>query len=232
MLRRSTTLVGGALVVAAALAAGLVFASRSGSGSDARSTGLAGVADTEALLRGIPKQGTVLGSPAAPVTLVEYADLQCPICAEWANRALPTIVRRYVRPGNVRLVFRGLAFLGPDSETALRTALAAAPAGKLWHVVELLYRNQGAENAGWVTDRLVRAVLAAAGADSGAVLAARSGEAVSGAIAAAARQASADGVPGTPTFMLGRTGRPLEPVRLTTLDPSQLSASIDAVLAR
>ena len=77
------------------------------------------------LLRGIPQQGTALGSPDAPVTLVEYADLQCPYCAQWARDAFPELVRDYVRTGRVRIVFRGLAFLGPDSDAALRAALAA-----------------------------------------------------------------------------------------------------------
>ena len=50
-----------------------------------------------------------LGSPDAPVTLVEYADLQCPFCAEWARGTFPAIVDEYVRPGQVRIEFRGLA---------------------------------------------------------------------------------------------------------------------------
>ena len=59
-------------------------------------------------------------------------------------------------PGKVRLVFGGLAFLGPDSEQALRFALAAGRQGKLWNAVHLLYANQGPENSGWVTDELLR----------------------------------------------------------------------------
>jgi protein-disulfide isomerase len=97
----------------------------------------------------------VLGSPDAPVTVVEYADLQCPFCAEWARRAFGEIVRDYVAPGRVRIEFRGLVFLGPDSEVALRTALAAGRQDRLWDVVHLLYANQGAENAGWVTQDLL-----------------------------------------------------------------------------
>ena len=40
-----------------------------------------------------------------------------------------------------------MAFLGPESETGLR-GLAAGQQDKLWHVVDLLYRNQGHENSG------------------------------------------------------------------------------------
>jgi protein-disulfide isomerase len=83
------------------------------------------VAPATTLLRGIPQQGTALGSPSAPVTLIEYADLQCPYCGEWARNVFPQLVREYVSSGKLRIVYRGLAFIGPDSYTALQTAVAA-----------------------------------------------------------------------------------------------------------
>src|SRR5580765_4293621 len=39
---------------------------------------LPGAAEVATMLKGIPQHGTVLGSPKAPVTMVEYVDLQCP----------------------------------------------------------------------------------------------------------------------------------------------------------
>ena len=107
---------------------------------------------------GIRQDGIELGAANAPVTLVEYADLQCPYCAAWSAQAFSELVRDYVRPGKVKLSFRGLAFLGPDSERALRFALAAGLQDRLWHVVDLLYRYQGRENGGWVTDQLLRSI--------------------------------------------------------------------------
>ena len=142
-------MIGGAALLAAVMVAASVFGSRGGAdapkvsgapAAEAPAT-VAATAETEALLRGIPQDGIALGSPDAPVTLVEYADLQCPYCAMWARDAFPAIVDEYVRPGHVRVVFRGLAFIGPESDTALRTALAAGSQGRLWHVVHLLYGN-------------------------------------------------------------------------------------------
>ena len=77
------------------------------------------------LFAGIEQHGAALGSPKAPVTLVEYADLQCPYCAQWARDALPTLVEDYVKTGKLRIVFSGMAFIGADSDKALRTAIAA-----------------------------------------------------------------------------------------------------------
>ncbi len=127
-----------AVAITLALVAANLLAGRSGGASTLES--VAGGADTAQLLAGIPQAGAVLGSPTAPVTLVEYADLQCPYCAVWAREVLPAVVGEHVRTGRLRIVFRGLAFIGPESETALRTALAAGGQGKLWNVVELLYR--------------------------------------------------------------------------------------------
>jgi hypothetical protein len=62
---------------------------------------------------GIPQEESLLGDPDANVTLIEYADMQCPYCAEYAEQMLPTLVDDYVRPGTVNADFR----VGPSSAT-------------------------------------------------------------------------------------------------------------------
>lgn len=158
-------------------------------------------------LGGIPQHGTALGAAKAPVTVVEFADLQCPFCAQWAGVELPGVVRDYVRPGKVRLVFNGLHFLGRDSETALRTVYAAALQNRAWQVIEGLYARQGAENAGWVKDSLLRRVGAAAGADVARMLRARSSAAVTRMVRAADDLATRAGVRSVPSFAVARTGK-------------------------
>ena len=88
------------------------------------------------LFRGIPERGGVLGDPAAPVTVTEYVDLQCPVCAAAARATLPALVRDYVRTGKAKLDVRTLHFIGADSERAARVrgrrASGRAGCGRSW----------------------------------------------------------------------------------------------------
>ena len=171
----------------------------------------------------------MLGSPRAPVTLVEYADLQCPYCAAWARDALPAVVSEYVRTGRVRIIFRGLAFLGPDSELALRTVIAAGAHDKIWNLVDALYRRQGSENSGWVGDELAQAA-AVAGVDARALDRGAWNRATDRALERNTRTARAAGVQGTPTFELGRTGGRLALLPLGSLGADGMRQALDAAL--
>jgi protein-disulfide isomerase len=226
-----------AIAAAAAVAAILIGISVAGGSSGGRNATsnvtVLQAAETAALLRGIPQHGTTLGSPGAPVKLVEYADLQCTYCGHWARDVFPTLVARYVRTGTVQLEFRGMAFVGPDSAVALRTALAAAPQNRLWNVVELLYRNQGAENSGWVNDTFVRAALARVpGIDPSQVLSDRDSTKVAALAQRSADQAQAVGVNATPTFEIAKKGAALERLEVGALDVPSFTGPIDELLAR
>jgi protein-disulfide isomerase len=156
-----------------------------------------------ALVKGIPQNGTVLGNPAAKVRMLQFEDFQCPVCRQYTEEALPDILRQYVKPGKVKLDFRGLAFIGPDSDKALRIALAAGLQNKLWDVAELLYAEQGAENSGWVTDAKIDEILAQVpGLDAAKAKADANGPAVKAAMVSAQADAKVLSVRGTPSFAL------------------------------
>lgn len=217
---------GTVIASAAAVAAALIAASQLGARDAAEPVSR----QQSELFAGIPQHGLTLGRDAAPVTLVEYADLQCPYCAQWSARTLPTLVGQYVRTGKLRILFRGLSFIGPDSETALRTTVAAGRDGRLWDVLHGLYGRQGGENLGWVTDDVLDEVAAEAGLD-GATLAERRDEPwVDAELEAARALARAAGVGGTPALQVGRTGGPLKLVQLKSLDPEGITPAIDALL--
>ena len=110
----------------------------------------------------------MLGIPDAPVTVTEYVDLQCPICAEASKQTLPTLIDDYVKTGKVKLQARTLSFLGPDSIRAAKVAAGAEQQGRLWAFLETFYASQGPENSGYVTDDFLREVAAAAGVDADA----------------------------------------------------------------
>jgi protein-disulfide isomerase len=162
--------------------------------------------------------------------MIEFADLQCPFCREYAVSALPGLVDKYVRTGKVKFVFSGIHFLGPDSERALRAVYAAGLQGRLWEVLDLLYKSQGGENSGWVTDDLLRSVGASIpGFDTEKMLADMSSPEVDGAIAAADQQAQKAGVNQTPTFFAGPTGGTLQHIDLTALTPEAFTPTLDAL---
>ncbi len=60
----------------------------------------------------------VLGSPDAPVTIVEFGDYQCPFCQRWNTNTKPPIVDNFIETGKAKLVFVDLAIIGPDSQKA------------------------------------------------------------------------------------------------------------------
>lgn len=220
----------GAVAIAGALVAVSVLGSRDDS-EPAAPVAVAAPAQRDPLFQGVPQDGIVLGRPDAPVTLVEYADLQCPYCAQWARDTLPAIVDEYVRAGRVRVVLRGLAFLGPDSETALRAALSAGKQDRFWDVAHGLFLRQGDENSGWVTEEVLRS-FGEQGVDTEQMLGGTHSAWVERQLAAARTAATAAGVPGTPFFQVGRTGEALQQLQVQTLDdPAPFRRELDRLLA-
>ena len=214
-----------------AVLVGISLAGGKGSGGSTPSTTVAMGPQTAALLAGIPQHGDTLGSPKAPVTLIEYADMQCPYCGQFARDTLPTLIRDYVRTGKVKIVFRGLEFVGPDSDTALRAVYAAGQQNRFWDYSHLLFENQGTENTGWVTEDLLKAVgQAVPGLDVDKMLAARNTQLVTDAIAVAGQHGTDDGVSHTPWFQVGKTGGVTSPLDVQSLDASAFTPTFDRLL--
>lgn len=218
-----------ALAVSAVIVAGAVILSSRGGEEKPEEAGNAS-ASVEALLTGIPQRGTELGSARAPVTIYEYADLQCPICADFSRTVLPEIVSRYVRPGRVRLVFRNLTFLGPDSVRAGQAAAAAGRQNRMWNFAEVFYYEQGQENTGYATDEFLRGIGSQVpGLDVAKMMADRGSAGVQAELDAATADARAAGVKGTPSFTIAR-GR-AKPVPLEARSVAEMESAIDAALA-
>jgi protein-disulfide isomerase len=217
---------GGVVAAAAALAVVLVVLSRSGGDTSAVTTVTGPAPARSALFAGIPQSGITLGDPSAP-ELAEFADLQCPYCGMMARDALPTIVQRYVRTGKAKLVFRGMAFVGQDSVTALRAVEAAGLQNRLWDVVDAFYAAQGEENSGWVTDDLIRQIGASTpGLDVDRWLQDAESPEVAARMQESQNVASQAGVNSTPTLLLAGT-----PIELSAFTPAAVRQAIDPLLA-
>jgi protein-disulfide isomerase len=183
------------------------------------------------LFSGIPEHNGVLGNPNAPVTVTEFLDLQCPICAEASKQTLPALVDDYVRTGKVKLQARTLHFIGPDSVRAARVAAGAERQGHLWPFLEAFYDAQGQENSGYVTDGFLRSVASAAGLDPSAVLAYAGTAASQQGMQRADAEAARLRVKSTPTFAMTRAGTTTV-IGSGVLDASTLKGALDKELAR
>jgi protein-disulfide isomerase len=229
--RRRLWLIGATLAMAAVLVAIAIAVAGSDDDESGSTTGPPeGAAEVAALYRGIPQSGYQLGSPDARVTLAEFADLQCPFCGQYGREVLPTIVERYVRTGKLRLVFRNMDFLGEDSTEAALMAGAAARQNKLYQFVDLVYRNQGAENTGWVDDDYLRRIAQAAGLDVERAMRERGDPELRVAIDGAGRAAEDAGIDSTPAFLVQRAGEPPERLEVEALAPGPFTEALDRVV--
>ncbi len=102
------------------------------------------------------QQGSYIkGDANAPLTLIEFADFQCPFCGRFAKETAPVIDKEYIETGKVSMVFKHFPLRGSDSISASIASQCAGDQGKFWEYHDILYGNQGMENSGRASkDRL------------------------------------------------------------------------------
>ena len=150
-----------AFIAVAVVVVLIVISGNQSEGGDSSEIG--GVAEVRQELSGIPQEGMILGDPKAKVTVLEFADLQCPVCKGYSEEVLPQIVENRVRSGEAKLSFHNYTIIDELSIPAGAAALAAGEQGRGWNFVELFYRNQGIERSGYVTDEFLTAIAEGAG---------------------------------------------------------------------
>jgi protein-disulfide isomerase len=239
--RRRLMTLGGVVAAAAVVVVVAIAVSSGGGGNKASeraaaatktSGAIPGQKESSEMLAGIPQKGIYLGKADAPVRLVEFADLQCPICREYTLQSLPVLVQDYVRTGKVRMEFRNLSFLGDDSVKAGQAASAAAKQNKLWNFADVLYYNQGEENSGYVTPQFIDRINKAAGVDSAEADAFAKTSASQEPLGAANTLANQYGVNSTPTILVGKRGGTLKAVDAAATDVGAYKSAIDALLGQ
>jgi protein-disulfide isomerase len=82
----------------------------------------------------------VLGKADAPITVIEYASLTCPHCAEFNKEIMPEFKAKYVETGKAKLIYRDF----PLDQWAFNASLLArcAPADKYFSFIDVLFQNQ------------------------------------------------------------------------------------------
>src|SRR5438132_946465 len=114
--------------------------------------------NTALSLSNLIKQGaSYQGSTSAPVTLIDFSNLQCHLCNRFVKATEPQINSTYVQTGKVAFVFLHLPNRGFDSFPAASAAQCTNDQGKFWQYHNLLYENQGPIDSGWANkDNLIR----------------------------------------------------------------------------
>jgi protein-disulfide isomerase len=226
-------MLGSVLGVAAVLVAIGVVVSLGGTGGG----GTDGADEVEARFKGIPQKGMELGKPDAPVTMVEFADPQCPFCAEYTTEVAPTLIDKYVKTGKVRMVLRLQTFLDDstgdgDSSATASMAVALGEQNVAWNFMDLFYINQEPESADSASDDyLLNLANAIPGADGKKALAERDSEAVQEELLASAREFEEKTAGGTPSFLIGPTDGTQESFAYTELDPAEFEEALDEAIA-
>lgn len=136
----TTWVIGGIALVAVALVAVLIWATRPAAGQDPVSE----LGPEASLQRGQSGPAIhTLGSADAPVTMRIYEDLGCPSCkALWATSE-EQVVEMFVQPGDVQLEIYTVAIVNAQSLPAAEGAACAAEQNGYWEYRDVLFNNQG-----------------------------------------------------------------------------------------
>jgi protein-disulfide isomerase len=86
-----------------------------------------------------------LGDPKAPVTIIEFSDYQCPVCARFYRDYLPALKERYIATGKVRFVYRDFPLSShPMAQKTAEATQCAFEQGKFWEYHDLVFERQRA----------------------------------------------------------------------------------------
>lgn len=87
----------------------------------------------------IDENDPVFGADNAPITIVEFADFQCPFCIRHAQETYPRLLEDY--GDKIRFVYKDfpLSSIHPDAYSAALSAQCANEQGKFWEYHDLLF---------------------------------------------------------------------------------------------
>jgi len=145
--------------------------------------------------------GFMLGRPDAPLTMVEFTDLQCPFCNRFALQTFDQLKKDYIDTGKMRFISRDFPLdFHPQAMPAARAARCAGDQGRFWELRTALVRN-----AEKLSPAFISATAAGLSLDMKAFDACVAAGSYDSAIQKDMAEAASVEVSGTPTFFVGKT---------------------------
>lgn len=141
------------------------------------------------------------GSPAAPVTIVEFSDFTCPYCGRFSAETLPQIQETYIDTGKVRFAYKHFAILGPASIRTAEASECAAEQDKFWEYHDQLFAEQ-ASVRGLSNDDPLTGLADGLGLDTSAFAECLASGRYSDQIQRESQAVASMGVRGTPGFLV------------------------------
>jgi protein-disulfide isomerase len=145
--------------------------------------------------------GFVMGRPDAPLTIVEFTDLQCPFCRQYATSTFDQIKTNWIDTGKLRYISRDYPLdFHPQAMRAARAARCAGDQGKFWEMRFGLVRNAHLLSPDYITKAAADLKL-----DAPAFASCVASTKFDAEIQADIVEGTRIGMTGTPTFVIGRT---------------------------
>ena len=160
--------------------------------------------DVDALLERLSLPLPPLGSPEAPLTMLEFSDFSCPYCARFALETLPQLREEYIDSGRVRLYFLPFPVHGEAAKVEAEAAFCAAAQGLYWEFQKAAFSY--AEEHGYpeLGGEALALILGSVGGDPEGLLACLSSGTYAETVEQTIAIARELGVRGTPTFFVGQ----------------------------
>jgi protein-disulfide isomerase len=149
-----------------------------------------------------------LGDPDAPVTIVEFSDYQCPVCATYFQQTWPAMKEQYIDTGRVYYVYKDFPLLSihPQAAKAAEAARCAAEVGGeeiYWEMHDKLYSGQSAWSGNVDHAAIFKEYAGELGLDQDAFDACLDSSEQAAVVQANMDEGFSYGVNGTPTFFIG-----------------------------
>lgn len=172
--------------------------------------------------------GYMLGRPDAPLTMVEFTDLQCPFCNRFATTTFDQLKKDYIDTGKVRFISRDYPLdFHPQAMPAARASRCAGDQGKFWELRETLVKNASQLSPAYITQQAAALKLDMKQFDT-----CIKGTGYDSAINKDMTEGNGFAVNGTPTFFVGKTtAQGIEGFRIVGAQPyAVFQQRLDALL--